>query len=180
MATGAPQLGVVTPGVAATPSCPDMTKSLIFIMILGLVLILSGCGAGVSASWQKKVDELRTENARLEAQLTEASEGKLQAERNACITPAVEPKEVVEAPSADDEVPQLPVVKLGPEESALEEGPLISVRPAAPSEDDEEIPQGVRPVLKVRGQHEAWVYHRPVSASEPSLDTAPPSTSSSD
>jgi hypothetical protein len=184
MATGAPQIGVVTPSVAASQPGSNGPKYWIFMSILCLAFATSACGAGAqSTSVHKKMDELRSENARLEAQLTELSEQKLQAERNGCAEPAAKPQKVTSLPAETEETSLLPVVKMGPEDLAQgDEGPVTSVRPAQPVEEEDDIPVGMRPVLKVRGQHEAWVYHRPVSDSdsETSPGAAPPSPSSSD
>jgi hypothetical protein len=116
------------------------------------------------------VADLQSENARLQTEITTLLEQKLAAERHACLDRPAQ----TSAGRAKDEAPDVPVVRMAPvdedAESTSGEGEQkLSIRPAEPVEAEEEpmtTPPGTRPVLKVRGQHEAWVYHRPLDETE--------------
>lgn len=66
--------------------------------------------------------------------------------------------------------PSLPIVKLTPHSVEVQGADGISIRESAPSEEARG-PEGTRPVLKVQGKHEAWVFHRPLEDDE-ALSTA--------
>lgn len=154
-------------------------KVMKLLLIILLLPAAVACGRGQQGARAPQLEELRAENDRLEAELTELREQKLTAERGVCseqevVAPAPEPKVV-----QGEELPDLPVIKLEPGNVSEEEGPVVSLRPAA-DPDDADIPSDVRPVLKVRGQHEAWVYHRRVETSESSVGPAPTPIPSSD
>jgi outer membrane murein-binding lipoprotein Lpp len=129
----------------------------------------SGCATTARTAHAEQVQDLRRENDRLEAELTELREQKLQVERGVCEKAAPQTAEKLPRPEADSDLPDLPVVKMEPGKDSSEEveGPVVSLRPAALPEEEKELPSDVRPVLKVSGQHEAWVYHRRVTGPEP-------------
>lgn len=147
--------------------------------MLGIFIFLQaavGCaGAQGPIGDRDQLIELQEENVRLEAQITRLREENLRAGKGASChegpRPAGAPADT--EPGAMEPPADLPVVRMGPDEAAptdravSPEGGSASVRPAAPVDEAEPEPQpGTRPVLKVRGQHEAWVYHRPVVADE--------------
>jgi hypothetical protein len=155
-------------------------KLFIFLSLSGSSSALFGCGATAQNSLESQmIADLESENARLQTEVTTLQEQKLEAERSACQKrPDRKPeKSPQEAPP---ERPELPVVRMvpqdkneeGPSQSAGNDKTLVSIRPSSFSEEEEGVPPGTRPVLKVRGEHEAWVYHRPLEAGE--SNTTPP------
>lgn len=153
-------------------------KIFMFLSFFGISSGLLGCGAASQRRLESQmIADLETENARLQTEVTTLQEQKLEAERSACLKrPDREPESSPRAVPAPR--PTLPVVRMAPEDQA-EERPVgesdeavVSIRPASPEDQEEEAaPSGTRPVLKVRGQHEAWVYHRPIEEGE---SEAPP------
>ena len=150
-----------------------------FIALLGAV---SCATQPSSVQMANDLSQLSSENERLRNELTALQERSIAAERPCA--PSEGPEHAVAAamaaapsdeaqPSAESSQagplrphpakPDLPVVRLTPTGAAADAGaeqePLLA--PASePAEDTDDA--STRPVLKVRGKHEAWVYHRPV------------------
>lgn len=146
------------------------SMKLLTIVLLGAAQV--GCGTLRSRGTEDSLMEtLRAENERLEAELLELREESLGEERRAgCSKPAPVPSEESLGLSemAPDE--ELSRVVLAPEpeneaEETEERDFSASVR-LFPEDELAGDSEHTRPVLKVRGQHEAWVYHRPVDETD--------------
>jgi hypothetical protein len=133
------------------------------------------------------VAELRAENARLEEKITQLQEVDLKSARaaeGACLTenspPALEKTSKEERQTirpSDEDIEALPVVRLSPgvkSESEVDHN-LFAPGPLAESEveDDASDPSATRLVLKVNGEHESRVYHRPIEEGEEPALTKP-------
>lgn len=138
-----------------------------------LAAVLFGCASSRGTVLDRDLLlELEEQNARLEAEVTRLREEKLRSVRKADCSAQ---SEGAMGDREQDAAPKdLPVVQLEPAIGAdeLESGDAI-VRPAKPIEEEEPVDEDTRPVLKVRGQHEAWVYHRPVTAEDRKAKTDP-------
>ena len=154
------------------------------IVIIGFCVALVGCGKqSMVPPQQDEMIQLEEKNSRLEAELTELREAILSEKRKAqaaCNDNSAKHDALSETashinkqdPEPNDMPPELAVVRLEPErtgESAEAEadpdfGQNLS-SPGSPN-SDEPIDESTRPVLKVHGRHEAWVYHRPLDAAD--------------
>lgn len=148
-------------------------KSLKCLAFVAFCWASLGCASRTSTAFDRQLlVELEEKNARLEAEVTRLREEKLRAARE------VGCPDVDEATGdGEDEPPSdLPLVKVDPsEEGELPDGAAL-VRPAAPVPQEDPVPEGTRPVLKVRGQHEAWVFHRPLTAEDKKAKSVSPET----
>jgi len=137
------------------------------VKLLGIIFlspIAFACsGAPLPVAESAELQRLRTDNARLERELTEIRENALVDEEKSACRPVSSGEEKVKAPP-------LPVVQLRPEEDPQEQEGEVSFEvkssPGVPFAPPEEHSAATRPVLKVRGEHEAWVYHRPLESKE--------------
>lgn len=123
-----------------------------------------GCASGQATAFDRQLlVELEEKNTRLEAEVTRLREEKLRGDRkSACGTRAATES------AAESKAPEaLPVVEMSPE-APLQElaSGQVMIRPAEAVPEEEPIDDDTRPVLKVRGKHEAWVYHRAVTAED--------------
>lgn len=140
-----------------------------------LLFLLSGASTGCAGSQATAFDrqlllELEEKNVRLEAEVTRLREEKLRGDRkSACSAEASTDK------TSNSEGPEaLPVVEMSSEAPLQELTPgEVMIRPAEPLPEEEPIDDDTRPVLKVRGKHEAWVYHRAVTAEDRKAKTDP-------
>lgn len=147
-----------------------LLKPLCFISWIAL---LSGCATGRGSGLDRDpLLELEEQNARLEAEVTRLRDEKLRLARTADCS--AQSSEAAGRAAGEEVSSSLPVVQMEPASSPdeLESGEAI-VRPAEPVEEEEPIDEDTRPVLKVRGQHEAWVYHRPITAEDRKAKTDP-------
>jgi len=141
-------------------------KWLKLVKIILISFFLSACAAGGKAAQNADLfEELRAENTRLEERLTDLREQNLRKERKSPSCP------VLAAEVPVDQAPSLPLVKMGPEPEEEEEvepnfSSVSASSISAHSQPETPIKSNIRPVLKVRGEHEAWVYNRPLKASE--------------
>lgn len=162
----------------------NMPKLLGFI---ALSCAFAGCATPLRAkSVADSEHDLALENERLEAQVTELQEQLLKADRvHSCFN-----KKQAEALKAENKDLQaqierarrdakLPTVSLQPEVDSEEETPEVAEAPSVslfPADERSGESASTRPVLKVRGEHEAWVYHRPLEQDEratvPLIDAA--------
>lgn len=149
--------------------------------LLGIFILLSSvvaCGQqSIRPPEHDQLIELEQKNARLEAEVTELQEKILleqksveqRCEKSDSKQPSPAQTQETLAPEASPVPPELEVVRLHPEaaegeEPVPEEEDFSQVR-SSPGEavTNEVDDDSTRPVLKVRGAHEAWVYHRPVT-----------------
>ncbi len=149
-----------------------VAKLLKLLGVLFLASSSSACAGLASAkAGDDRMSELRAENDRLEAELLELRESYLSKQRHqGC--PAIPSQGEGETPTESVPEPdgELPVVKLAPEPLEGGDDPVerdfnASVRLFHEDERSGES-QETRPVLKVRGQSEAWVYHRRLDEAE--------------
>jgi hypothetical protein len=138
------------------------------LKILILLFLSSGglaCASTQGTAFDRQLLlELEEKNVRLEAEVTRLREEKLRADRKSDCS--AEQRE--SAPSASEDGPEnLPVVEMSPRrlEDDVDSGDA-SIRAAEPLPEEEPIDDDTRPVLTVRGKHEAWVSHRPVTAED--------------
>ena len=156
------------------------------IVIIGFCGALMGCGKqSIIPPRQDEMIQLEEKNSRLEAEVTELRERILSEKRKAqvaCGENSAKEDDQTETAShinkqelePTDTPPELAVVRLEPEqygESAEADadpdfGQSLS-SPGSPN-SEEPIDESTRPVLKVHGRHEAWVYHRPLDAADAS------------
>jgi hypothetical protein len=152
------------PGANPRGQCGRNTlKKLAFI---GVVVLLGGCASRQGTAFDRQMLlELEEKNVRLEAEVTRLREETLKAEeRGKCSAAQAAKSEGDSEPRLQAPPPHLPEVRMTPSASSneLPAGAAV-IRPAADLPEEEEVDPNTRPVLKVRGQHEAWVYHRPLT-----------------
>ena len=147
-------------------------KILVFVCFS---LFLAGCASGQSTAFDRQMLlELEEKNVRLEAEVTRLREETLSAESRTSCAPSksTETQEGVRTGSGGQGAPaSVPEVRMTPSPSAgeLPVGAAV-IRPAADVPEEEEADPNTRPVLKVRGDHEAWVYHRPLTDDDRTTD----------
>lgn len=146
---------------------------LLYLLFLGGSTL--GCASSQATAFDRQLlVELEEKNVRLEAEVTRLREEKLHGDRKSdCLA-----GDGQEATSESDGPEPLPVVEMSPPapEEELAAGDAM-IRPAEPPAEEEPIDDDTRPVLKVRGKHEAWVYHRAVTAEDRKAKTDPASES---
>ena len=153
----------------------NVRKSLKRLGLIGGIFLLGGCASGQATAFDRQVLlELEEKNVRLEAEVTRLREETLSAESRTGCSPsrsAETKKEVRAVPAMQGAPASLPEVRMTPSPSAgeLPVGAAV-IRPAADVPEEEEVDPNTRPVLKVRGEHEAWVYHRPLTDDDRATD----------
>lgn len=144
-------------------------KLLILLSAGGCVL---GCASSQGTAFDRQLLlELEEQNTRLEAEVTRLREEKLSADRESDCSADKDPQPTAHLDGGRE---NLPVVEMMPmkSEEELESGEVL-IRPAVPLPEEQPVDEHTRPVLKVHGQHEAWVYHRPVTAEDRAAKTDP-------
>jgi len=156
------------------------SKMLNALGFLAFLWSLEGCASGQRASeTERKLSHLQAENQRLSRELGSLRE-RLSVQKpeptlcSASTTPRYRDPDppTTPSPAGRNDAPTdvlkgrlLPIVKLSPQ-ATEHRADGISIRESEPEPEADE-PAGTRPVLKVHGQHEAWVYHRTVEGPEP-------------
>lgn len=178
---------------------PMKSKQKILI-IAGLAVLpgLTACAGGTPAPAAARIAELEVEVATLEERLRASQgqemgciegqrKGRVEESRREAASPTTDGTRMAAAKEGRRAPPDdLPIVRLSPGTAPETPGAAADsrfsgmgpdsdlVRLSPPLDEDEEpISQDTRPVLKGRGQHEAWVYHRPVSSKEAPAQSNP-------
>lgn len=144
----------------------DSCKYLKLLVLSLLVSTAVGCASSQGTAFDRQLLlELEEQNTRLEAEVTRLREEKLRRDpKSDCLAGSQE----TVAADPEDSPENLPLAPITPEASGdeLEMGDAV-IRPAEPPAEDEATDDDTtRPVLTVRGKHEAWVSHRPVTAED--------------
>lgn len=147
-------------------------KLLILFFLMGPTV---GCASGQGTAFDRQLLlELEEQNTRLEAEVTRLREEKLRRDPKSDCS-AGSQKTASSAPEeAPENLPLAPMISELPRDE-LEAGEAV-IRPAEPPAEEEVADdETTRPVLTVRGKHEAWVYHRPVTAEDRKAKSDPAS-----
>lgn len=151
-------------------------KSLKLLILLSFSCCFLACASSQGTAFDRQLlVESEEKNARLEAEVTRLREEKLRGEpKSDCLAKS----RAATTLSSDDSPENLPVVEMNPPEPGeeLEAGAAV-IRPAESLPEEEPVDDDTRPVLKVRGRHEAFVYHRAVTAEDREAKTGPASDS---
>lgn len=152
-------------------------KLLKILILFTIASSLLGCASTQGTAFDRQLLlELEEKNTRLEAEVTRLREEKLRAAPETDCSADDDPSATDAAP--DERPLNLPVVEMNPTDSVEELEPRTAmIRPAEPPPEEEPLDGDTRPVLKVHGRHEAWVYHRPATEEDRQAKTDPPRAS---
>ncbi|GEM_PF-3293282 len=165
--------------LGGTPPRKCLRKIVIIFILMGSA---AGCASGPRASQRGELlGQLQEENTRLEQEVTRLREEKLRKSRVSGPCKVEKDESSPEQERSEPSAPSLPTLVLAPEgEKGTEALPIpVATLVQAHSLSENSSQDDLRPVLKVRGEHEAWVYHRPLKASEREAQPSTKSTLSS-